>query len=561
MRCGWAGRIGRVDLAGGHCRIEPLSAELRSSWLGGRGLGVALLKGYAGLDPFADQLPLIVATGPLCGTDTPMSSRCVLTGRSPLTGTIFSSSSGGPFARQLRQAGLDALVITGSSATPVRLQVTPDRIDLLAAEDVWGLPTDAVFARLAGAGAVAAIGPAGENGVAYASLETLKGESFGCGGLGAVLGHRRLKAITITGEVGSIPVADQAALVTARQDMQRLLLASPFLYGPFGIHQHGTLALVDLLARRGMLPANNFTQPLSVQGLNASALRRAYPGSSYGCHDCPVACKRLAEGGLPLPDHDDLLALAGCCQLPHLDGLVAAGRLCAQLGLDPISAAGSLAAWSEITATPIACGQLPALLNRVARREAEGELLALGAERLACTLGQPEAAVTVKGLELPPYDPRAACGLALAYAVAPHGGTHLDAWPLASEVLRKPVPTDAACFDGKARIIALAEAANAAMDSLALCRFASCAVELEECAALLTAVTGGQYSAGDLLTIGERIVAAERSFNRTNGFMAADDRLPERFFHQVNGAVMPLDRDRFDQELQRYQRIRSEDQS
>lgn len=228
MRCGWAGRIGRVDLAGGHCRIEPLSAELRSSWLGRRGLGVALLKGYAGLDPFADQLPLIVATGPLCGTDTPMSSRCVLTGRSPLTGTIFSSSSGGPFARQLRQAGLDALVITGSSATPVRLQVTPDRIDLLAAEDVWGLPTDAVFARLAGAGAVAAIGPAGENGVAYASLETLKGESFGCGGLGAVLGHRRLKAITITGEVGSIPVADQAALVTARQDMQRLLLASSF---------------------------------------------------------------------------------------------------------------------------------------------------------------------------------------------------------------------------------------------------------------------------------------------------------------------------------------------
>lgn len=557
MSCGWAGRIGRVDLASGRCWTEPLPDELQSSWLGGRGLGVALLKEYAGLDPFADQLPLIIAAGPLCGSDTPMSSRCVLTGRSPLTGTIFSSSSGGPFAWQLRQSGLDALVITGCSTTPVLLRVAPDRIELQAADDLRGLPTDVVFTRLSGAGAVAAIGPAGENGVLYASLETATGEPFGRGGLGAVLGRRRLKAITIKGDDTRGAVADQTAFAAARQDMQRLLLASPFLYGPFGIHQHGSMALVDLLAQRGMLPSTNFTAALSGQGLNAAALRQAYHPGAYGCYDCPVACKRMAEDGRALPDHDGLLALAGCCQLPQLDALVAAGRLCAQLGLDPISAAGSLAAWSELTATPITCGQMPALLCKIARLEAEGDLLAQGAARLACALGHPEAAMTVKGLELPPYDPRAATGLALAYAVAPHGGTHLDAWPLASEVLRKPVPTDPACFDGKARIIALAEAANAAMDSLVLCRFAACAVELEEACALLAAVTGERYTAGDLLAIGERIVSAEQSFNRANGFTAADDRLPERFFSQAPGVAKPLDRDRFDQELQCYQRIRS----
>jgi len=560
MNCGWGGRIGRVDLGSGHCWIEPLPDELRSGWLGGRGLGVALLKEYAGLDPFADQLPLVIAGGPLCASDTPMSSRCVLTGRSPLTGTIFSCSSGGPFAWQLRQAGLDALVFTGSSATPVQVSVTPAGISILPAHDLWGLPTDSVFARLAEVGAVAAIGPAGENGVVYASLETAAGEPFGRGGLGAVLGQRRLKAITIQGDGGRVPIADLAAFATARQDMQRLLLASPFVYGPFGIHQYGSLALVDPLAQRKMLPVRNFTALLPTNGLNAAAVQHEYHPSGYGCYDCPVACKQVTADGLPLPDHDVLMALAGCCQLPHLDALVAAGRLCVQLGLDPISAAGSLAAWSEITATPIACRQLPALLSRIARREAEGELLAQGAERLACALGQPEAAMTVKGLELPPYDPRAATGLALAYAVAPHGGTHLDAWPLASEVLRKPVPTDPACFDGKARVIALAEAANAAMDSLVLCRFAACAVELEECAALLTAVTGEKYAAGNLLAIGERIIAAERSFNRANGFTAADDRLPERFFLHTAGTTKPLDRDRFIEELQRYQRIRSGDQ-
>lgn len=560
MVYGWAGRIARIDLTSGNCRFETVPVGVQREWLGGRGLGVALLAEHPGLEPFDDDLPLIFACGPLCGTATPTSSRCVLTGRSPLTGSVFSCSSGGPFAWQLRHAGLDAVVVTGASAVPVLLVITPTAISLQPAGSCWGLPTDSLFKQLEGQGAVAAIGPAGENGVLFASVETSGGEPFGRGGLGAVMGRRGLKAIIISGGESPVSIGDRQAFDLARQDMQRLFLASPFLYGPFGIREHGTLALVDLLARRRMLPARNFTAVLDGDGLNAAALQRHFSPGGFGCHDCPVACKRLADDGLPLPEYDDLIALAGCCEKSDLSGLVAAWRACAQLGLDPVSAAGSVAAWSEITATPIACRQLPALLNRIACREAEGELLAQGAERLACTLGQPEAAMTVKGLELPPYDPRAATGLALACAVAPHGGTDLDAWPLASEVLRKPVPTDPTCFDGKARVIALAEAANAAMDSLVLCRFAACAVELEECAALLTAVTGEKYAAGDLLAIGERIIAAERSFNRANGFTAADDRLPERFFSQAAGGAVPLDRDRFVEELQRYLRIRSGDQ-
>jgi len=244
---------------------------------------------------------------------------------------------------------------------------------------------------------------------------------------------------------------------------------------------------VDLLARGGMLPNKNFTAVFSGEGLNAAALQRHYAPSGYGCYDCPVACKRLTDDGLRLPEYDDLIALAGCCLQPNLTGLTAAWRTCSSLGLDPVSAAGSVAAWSEITGQSVTMEQLGSLLTSISSREGQGALLAQGAQRLAVTLGQPEAAMTVKGLELPPYDPRGACGLALAYAVSPHGGTHLDAWPLASEILRKPVPTDPASFDGKARLIALAEAGNAAMDSLALCRFASCAIELEECAAVLAA--------------------------------------------------------------------------
>lgn len=557
MAYGWAGRIVRADLSSGQCLIEQVPVDLLSSWLGGRGLGVAVLREYAACETNSDVWPLVVACGPLCGTGIPTTSRCVLTGRSPLTGTIFSSSCGGSFAWQLRAAGFDALLVTGTSPQPVMLCVTPDGARLQAAQELWGLSTDAVFGRLSAGAAVAAIGPAGENGVLYASLETADGEPFGRGGFGAVLGQRGLKAITISGGCDVAAVADPTAFDKALQDLQRLFLASPFLYGPFGIREYGTVALMDLLLRRRMVPANNFRSLLAGEALNAASLARQYAPRGSGCYDCPVACKRTAVDGQPLPDYDQLAALAGCCHQAECAELVAACRCCSRLGIDPVSAAGSLAAWSEITGTTFSGSDLQRLLVAIANRQGEGALLAAGAKRLARELGVPAAAMTVKGLELPPYDPRAACGLALAYAVSPHGGTHLDAWPLASEVLRKPVPTDPASFDGKARVIALAEEANAAMDSLVFCRFASSSVELEECAALLAAVTGECCGPADLLTVGGRVIAAEREFNQRGGFVAADDRLPERFFSQAPGVASALDRQRFELELQRYQRIRT----
>lgn len=556
MLAGWAGKIAYADLASGCCRIEASPEELLHEWLGGRGLGVALLQREICGSLACNDLPLIFAGGPLCGTTTPATGRCVLTGRSPLTGTVFSSSSGGAFAGQLRQAGLDALVISGVSTTPVMLAITPAGITLQPAEMLWGLTTGAAFEQLAGERAVAVIGPAGENGVLFASVETREGEPFGRGGLGADMGRRRLKAITISGGAAVTRIANKPAFDKAVQDLQRLFLASPFLYGPFGIREHGTAALVDLLARRSMLPGRNFTTLLDGDGLNAAAIRKQFTIAASGCAGCQIACRRQAGDGLPLPDYDTLAALAGCCERSELADVVVASRSCAQLGLDPVSAGGVVAAWAELTGRAIEAGDLPLLFDRIARRAGEGQLLAQGAQRLANQLGMEEAAMTVKGLELPPYDPRSSCGLALAYAVAPHGGTHLDAWPLASEVLRKPVPTDPTSFDGKARSIALSEDVHAAMDSLVLCCFAACAVELEECAALLAAVTGESFGPAELLAAGHRIVAAERAIAKASGLTAGDDRLPERFFRQSVGDAAPLDRQGFDEELARYHRIR-----
>jgi aldehyde:ferredoxin oxidoreductase len=169
--------------------------------------------------------------------------------------------------------------------------------------------------------------------------------------------------------------------------------------------------------------------------------------------------------------------------------------------------------------------------------------------------------MSVKGLELPAYDPRGAYGMALAYCTSNRGGCHLRAYPVSHEILRKPVATDRFSFDGKARIIAIAEDSNAAIDSLVACKFSFFGASLEEYAELLAAATGVHYTPQSLREIGRNIYLTERFYNCENGFTSEDDTLPDRFFCEPGSSgegidIHPLDRVRFEEELQKYYRIR-----
>jgi aldehyde:ferredoxin oxidoreductase len=187
--------------------------------------------------------------------------------------------------------------------------------------------------------------------------------------------------------------------------------------------------------------------------------------------------------------------------------------------------------------------------------------MALGSRRLAEGLGRPELSMSVKSLELPAYDPRGAYGMALAYCTSGRGGCHLRAYPISHEILRKPVPTDRFSFSGKARIISIAEDTNAAVDSMVACKFSFFGASLEEYAELLSAATGVEYSPQRLKEIGRRIVLTERFYNCANGFSRRDDILPERFFSESGSSgdgidIHPISRERFDEELEKYYRIR-----
>ena len=559
---GWTGNILYVDLTCGRCHRAQIPEKLLHAYLGGRGLGVRLMRDYFRLDPFDSDMPLIFAVGPLCGTTSPTSARLAAVSRSPLTGTIYDCSAGGRFAWRLKASGVDAIFIMGKSPEPVVLAINDAHAELLPARALWGKGIAETVAALKERGSVAAIGPAGENGVLFANIMMGEGNSLGRGGLGAVMGAKGLKGVTVNGS-GVTEIADRERFDAARDDVMRLLRASPVIFGELGIAEFGTPALVDLMAQRRMAPTENFRSTFFAASGNYSgpSIRRAYGARKDGCYGCPIQCKKSSAQGEPLPEYETVNHFGALNGISDLHSIVKANTLCNELGMDTISAAATLSAFGEARGRFPLAQEIPGLLWDIAYRREEGELLSLGSRRLTERLAAPELSMSVKSLELPAYDPRGAYGMALAYVTSNRGGCHLRAYPISHEILRKPVPTDRFSFSGKARIIKIAEDVNAAVDSLVACKFSFFGATLEEYAELVAAVTGVDYTPESLKGIGERIYLTERFYNCANGFSAADDTLPDRFFQQPGTAgegiaVPPIDRARFQEELQKYYRIR-----
>jgi aldehyde:ferredoxin oxidoreductase len=551
-----------VDLDSGTCSRREIPTALLHAYLGGRGLGVRMMRDFFKLDPFHPDMPLIFAVGPLCGTTSPTSARLAAVSRSPLTGTIYDCSAGGRFAYRLKAAGLDLLFITGKSAEPVFLSIKDEQAELLPARSLWGKGIKETVAALKERGSVAAIGPAGENGVLFANIMMGEGNSIGRGGLGAVMGAKGLKAVTVEGS-GVTAIADRERFEAARSDVMRLFRASPVIFGELGIAEYGTPALVDLMAQRRMAPTENFSATFFADSGNYSgpAIRKEFGAKKDGCYGCPIQCKKSSAQGEALPEYESVNHFGALNGISDLHAIVKANTLCNDLGMDTISAAATLSAFGEARGAFPGAEEVSTLISDIAYRRGQGELLSLGSRRVAEKLGHAELSMSVKSLELPAYDPRGAYGMALAYATSNRGGCHLRAYPISHEILRKPVPTDRFSFSGKARIIKIAEDVNAAVDSLVACKFSFFGATLEEYGELLSAVTGVEYTPESLKAVGERIYLTERFYNCANGFSAADDTLPARFFEEGGTSgegikIAPIDRARFQEELQKYYRIR-----
>ncbi|MBI5906307.1 MAG: aldehyde ferredoxin oxidoreductase family protein [Deltaproteobacteria bacterium] len=551
-----------VDLTSGRTRREEIPPELLHAYLGGRGLGVRLLRGRHTLPPYDPAMPLIFATGPLCGTAAPTSARLSVVSRSPLTGTVYDCSAGGRFAWRLRASGLLAVLVEGRSPRPVALAITSAGEEIVPADALWGMEIGDTVRALSSRGSVAAIGPAGENGVLFANVMMGEGNAVGRGGLGAVMGSKNLKAVAVDGDRRT-PVADRDRLDRARADAMRLFRASPVIFGELGIAAFGTPALVDLMRQRRMAPTENFRRTVFEESsaYSGPAIRAAYGARKDGCFGCPIQCKKSGTDGRHLPEYETVSHFGALNGISDIHAIVRSNDVCNATGMDTISAAATLSAWGEARGRFPSPDEVVPLLRDIAARRGEGGLLAEGSRRVAEALGRPGLSMTVKSLELPAYDPRGAYGMALAYCTSNRGGCHLRAYPISHEILRKPVASDRFSFSGKARMIKIAEDVNAAIDSLVACKFAFFGASLEEYAELLSGATGGHHTPQDLKAIGERVCLTERFYNAENGFARADDGLPERFFTEPGSSgegieVPPIDRARFEEELTKYYRIR-----
>jgi len=563
---GWAKNILHIDLTKKKIEIETPGLDVYRRYVGGKGFGGRYLRKCATLSWDHPDMVVCIFTGPLSGTISPTSGRAHILSKSPLTGLVGDSSVGGKLATRLKRAGFDGIVIKGKSQTPVGITIKDGMVEFKDAAGLWGLDTNAVHKRIRpGNASLASIGPAAENGVRFASIIIDRHFAAGRSGLGLSLAEKKIKYILVDG-TGHCKVKNPGKLKQAREDILRLTAASPVLMGRFGFTCLGTGAVYDLMDNRRMMPTDNFrrTRFEPAPRLNAAAYTRMYSPKKHGCLGCHILCKKTGiKNGqeFTMPEFETMshfTALIGCMDIKLV---TKANEQCNHLGMDTISAASTLACRREITGLDYTPDRLLSLLKDIALGKGEGKDLALGAEQYAEKMGVPHAAITVKGMELPAYDPRGAYGMALGYALSTRGGCHLRAYPISHEILRKPVATDRFSFSGKARIIKIAEDLNAVVDSLIACKFIFFAAGLEEYAAVFEAVTGIETSAQDLLEKGERIYYNERIINALNGFDAKDDDLPKRFFTQAGSSgnhidILPINRDAFLNARKKYYDIR-----
>jgi aldehyde:ferredoxin oxidoreductase len=554
--------IAWIDLSTRITRTEAVEAELAAQFLGGRGLGAALLFQHLAhpAAPLTPGNPLVFSVGPLTGTPWPTGARTHVTFHSPLTSIYGYANTGGFFGAALRRAGYDALVITGRADRPVYLEITPDGVAVQSAVHLWGKGSYATHDDLATDGArVACIGPAGENGVRFAAIVNDRDRAAArCGG-GAVMGSKHLKAVVVRGQVDlGLPAAFRNQARHAFEHVRD----HPHVAG---LRDLGTVFLVESKNLSGDLPAFNHQlgQVPWADRVDAQAIAR-YTLRNKGCFGCPIRCGRVTRvesgphaGDLEGPEYETLDALGPMCGIDDPEAIIHANRICNDLGLDTISTGSVIAfamechqrgllddpdfslEWGDVDT-------LLGLIQHVAHRRNLGDLLAEGSRRAAETIGQdaPKLAMHVKGMELPRQEPRIAKGFGLGHATANRGADHLYALPtidlagnleaagriFPADIVPELLETDNETY--KPDIVVFSEHYCAVSDALGVCKFTTAetyALYPEDLAAGLSALWGRRVSSEELLTAGERIVNLERLYNVRLGLSRVDDRLPDRF--------------------------------
>lgn len=551
------GRILEIDVKRKKTRIVKLSEEIYYKFLGGRGLGVYLYTQYArplNGCALSEGNPIIITTGPLTGTSAPTAGRAAMTSRSPLTGTIFTSSSGGIFGASLKFTGYDAAVIIGKSEKPVYIYISDNEVGIEDAAVLWGKNTVETTQKLkekySEKSSIISIGPAGESQVLFASVITDGVRGFGRGGLGAVWGYKNVKAMVVKKSRKKPLIKEKDKLKSVVYEANKSIKQNPVTSK--ALPEFGSSFMLDVVYFDRALPVKNFSDNSfpAIDKIGSTALQEEIFEKSISCWGCPISCGRIShdsEGKVSEgPEFETIWALGPNLGVDDLAFIQKTNRLANEYGLDTISLGGVIGFAMEATEKGIKDfgirfgekEKVPDLIKKIAENNGIGRDLKAGTQNLAREIGKEARyfAINVKGMELAAYDPRIIKGMAVGYATSNRGGCHLHGgYSAGSEIFGLPRRVDPKMQIGKGTLVAKRQNDSAAEDSLIVCRFASMAVSLENWSRILTAVTGKYYSAKRLSQIGERIHNLERIINLKLGFTRKDDSLPPKIIEEHLG--------------------------
>lgn len=587
MKGGYTGRILYVNLTDERIRVESIDEEAARKYIGGKGYALHVfykkyLKEYMSkgiaprdIDPLGPENVLAFTTGPITGiAGAPAPGRYhVMALRSPLTGSVGSANSGGEFGPYLKFAGYDMIFIEGQAERPVYIEIVEGHVDIKNAGDLWGLntfDTTRILTKRIGHKntSVACIGPAGENQVLIASIINDEHRAAGRTGLGAVMGSKKLKAIVVAGSQQPA-VAEPEEYKKLSIELIERLRKNP-VTGE-ALPKYGTAVLVNIINQVGGLPFKNWQSGYNPEAdkISGETLAAKYLIKRRPCWGCQIGCGRVSSvkfGPYQIlytegPEYESIWALGNDTGVVDLEAIIKANHLCDELGLDTISMGSTIATAMELyekglipeedlEGMDLRFGNPAALVEavwRTAYKSGFGAKLALGSKRLAEMYGAPELSMSVKGLEMPAYDPRAIKGIGLTYATANRGGCHVTGYTVSSEVLGIPEKTDPLTPAGKARLAKLFQDLTAVVNSAVNCLFTTFEINAEDYARLFNTIAGFNFTSKDVLTIGERIYNLERYIMSLYGFSAKDDILPPRLLREpmpegpAKGHVVELD--------------------
>ncbi|MFW9927497.1 MAG: aldehyde ferredoxin oxidoreductase family protein, partial [Candidatus Thorarchaeota archaeon] len=563
---GYRGKILRVDLSAGSTSVTSFDESLLRSFIGGAGLGARLL--YDMIDKYTDPLgpdnPLLYLTGPLCGTMAPTGSKSTFCSKSPKTGIFGYSTVGGHLGADLKFAGYDGIIVSGTAKKPSYLLVENSDVEIRDAGHLWGKDTIEVWEDLKretghkNAG-IARIGIAGENLVKYASIIVDQQRAAGRTGQGAVMGSKKLKAIVIHGSDRKVPVADAEGMSDYTSELNKDKTEDP----TFRMYSDlGTAGFTDMASMMwGSLPAGYYTVPdFDTYNLSGTTVRETILTGKSACYRCPIGCGRvieIPEGKYKMesyagPELEVTGTMGSLILNNNVEAVAYANKILNMLGIDTISGGNTIAfayylfkegkiSKDDIDGIAPEWGEIEsaiALAEKIAKREGIGDLMAEGAAQFGEKFGVSNLAVHVNGLELPMHDPRGFSGHAIGYATSPRGACHMSA-DMYNVQMGQPNEAfnieSEDRFANEADLVARLQNFRALTNSSIMCNFYP--ADGDQLLKLIQLATGWDITIEELIQTGERIFTMMRLLNLKLGYDPKNEGLPELILRPMEGAT------------------------